>query len=204
MKQFNEVISRNGDKIENFKARALTLASTIDNVEVAGNVSVVGYEPFYKQMGVEILPNLTTSLKLPFIDAIIAGKKATGERSDNSKALATVTLEPSRYTVTETVDKALLAVGNEAALQAFLFEMVKGCDRAVTKDIFDVIVAGADAVTGLTIYDTTNMDTLVGSVDGNTTLLMPRAEFYKAKGSLIGATDTIFVANKVDQFKAEL
>lgn len=204
MTKFNELITRNGDMIENFKTRAITLSTPIDNVELAGNLSIVGYEPFYKQMGVEILPNLTTTLKLPYISAIVAGKKAEGERYDNDKTIATVTLQPERFTVTETIGRELLKVGNEAALQAFLFEMVKGVDRAVTKEIFDVIIAGATAVTGLTEYTTTNMDTLVGGIDGDISLLMPRAEFYKAKGVKADAGSGLWLASKTNSFAGQL
>ncbi|MFY9150932.1 MAG: hypothetical protein WAO52_02880 [Prolixibacteraceae bacterium] len=204
MTNFSELITRNGDKLEGFKARALVLASGIDNVDVAGNTSVVGYEPFYKQMGVEILPNLASSVKLPFIAAMIAGKKGEGARSDNDKTFATVTLSPNRYTITETMGKEITAIGNEAALQAFLFEMVKGVDRAITKDIFDVIYSGATSVTGLTAYTTDNMDTLVGAIDGDVTLLMPRAEFYKAKGAKVDAGSGLFLASKANSFAGQL
>lgn len=204
MTNFSELITRSGDKIENFKVRALNLTSGIDNVQVASNLSVVGYEPFYKQLGVEILPNLATSVKLPYVDAIVAAKKAAGQRYDNDKAVSTVLLQPNRYTVTETIGKELLAVGNEGALQAFLFEMVKGADRAVTKDIFDVIIAGATAVTGLTAYTTANMDTLVSAIDGEVALLMPRAEFYKAKGVKVDDGSGLFLANKMNSFAGQL
>lgn len=205
MTKFNETITRNGEKIEDFKVRAITLATPIDNVTLAGDLSIVGYEPFYKQLGVEILPNLAgSSLKLPLMNAMIAGKKGEGQRNDNANTISTVQLLPSRYTNTETIGKELMAIGNEQALQAFLFEMVKSVDRAITKDIFDIIYAGASAVAGLTAYTTENMDTLVSGVDGDVTLLMPRAEFYKAKSIKIDAGSGIFLANKATQFAGNL
>jgi hypothetical protein len=204
MENFSDLIVRNGERVENLNVRALVLASGIDNVTVAGNTSVVGYEPFYKQMGVTVYPNLVGSLKLPYQSAIVAGKKGEGARQDNVSTPLTVLLQPSRYTVTETVGKELLAVGNEQALQSFLFEMVKGVDRAITKDIFDVLIAGASAQAGLVGYTTANMDTLVANVDGDTTILMPRAEFYKAKNVKIDAGSGIFLANKTSQFAGNM
>lgn len=204
MTSFNELIVRSNGTIENFSTRAVVLASGIDNVTVAGDISAVGYEPFYKQMGVSILPNLTNSVKLPFVNGIIAGKKGEGQRNDNDKTISTVLLQPTRYTITETIGKELLAVGNEAALQAFLFEMAKGCDKAITKDIFDVIIAGASAQEGLTEYTTANIDTLVASVDGDVTILMPRAEFYKAKGVAVGTATGKYLAEKTSQFAGNL
>lgn len=200
MNTFNELLVRNGANIENFSTRALVLANGIDNVTVAGDLSSVGYEPFYKQMGVTIMPNLVSSVKLPYVNGVIAGKVAEGNRYDNDKTLATVLLQPARYSITETIGKELLAVGNESALQAFLFEMAKSCDKAITKDIFAVAVAGASAQTGLTGYTTANMDTLVANVDGDVTVLFPRAEFYKAKTVKIDAGSGLFLANKTSQF----
>jgi len=204
MTNFSELIVRNGANIENFSTRAVVLASGIDNVTVAGDISVVGYEPFYKSMGVTIMPNLVSSLKLPFVAAITAGKVAQGARNDNAVTMSTVLLQPNRYTVTDTIGKEIMAVGNEAALQAFLFELAKSCDRKITTDIFDVIVAGATAQAGLTGYTTANLDTLVANVDGDATVLFPRAEFYKAKSVKIDAGSGLFLANKNSQFGGNL
>ena len=204
MEKFSELIVRNGDKVENFSTRALVLASDIDNVTVAGNTSVVGYEPFYKQMGVEIIPNLKGSIKLPYMTAITAGKNVEGARTDNSNTPSVIELSPKRYTITETLGKEILSVGNEAALQSFLFEMVKSVDRAITKDIFTVVCAGATALTGVTSYTTNLIDGLVAQVDGDVTLLMPRTEFYKAKGVKIDTGSGLFLANKSGQFAGNL
>ncbi|RCW38668.1 hypothetical protein [Marinilabilia salmonicolor] len=204
MRDFKEVVTRSGDKVENFSVRAVELASGIYDEKVAGNVSSVGYEPFYKGMGVEILPNLQSAIKLPYTGVIKAAKKAAGARNDNAETLSTVLLSPSRYTVTETIGKELLAVGNEMALQSFLMEMVKGCDRAVTQDIYDQIVAGATAISGLTAYDTDAFDQITGAVDGDVSLLMPRTEFYTAKGKKIDAGSGLFLVNKASQFTGNL
>lgn len=204
MNEFKDLLIRSGEKIENLSLRGITLANGIKDEAIANNMSVVGYEPFYKSMGVELFPNLVTNLKLPYVDIMTAQKKASGERYDNDKVVATVTLEPQRFTITETIDKALLAVGNEAALQSFLFEMVKGTDRAVTKEIFNVTLAGAAEVTGLTSYTSANMDTLLSAIDGDVKILMPRAEFYKAKGVKLDTGSGLFLANRIDQYTASL
>lgn len=204
MSKFNELIVRSNGTIENFSTRAITLATGLNDVQVNGDLSVVGYEPFYKQMGVQILPNLTSAIKLPFQTAMTAGKVAEGVANANGNAISTVLLQPGRYTVTETIGKELLSVGNEAALQAFLFEMVKAADRAVTKDIFDVLISGASAVNGLVGgYTTANMDAIASNVDGDVTFLFPRAEFYKAKAVKIDAGSGLFVANKTSQFAGQ-
>ena len=203
MSNFKEIIKRNGDTIENFKVRALDLTAGIYDVQTASNISVVGYEPFYKQMGVEIMPNLVNAIKLPYTGAIKAGKKSPGNRQNNDQTLSTVLLSPERYTITETIGRELLAVGNEAALQAFLMEMVKGCDRAVTKDIYDQALEAASKVSNVD-YTTTGLDTLVGEVDGDVSVLMPRAEFYKAKGVKIDDGSGLFLASKINQFAGNL
>lgn len=196
MNNFKELLVRNGDSIENFKVRAVTLSTSIDNVQVTGGISSVGYTPFYQNMGVQILPNLTTSIKLPFVNGIVSQKPGEGTSYANDKTLATVLLQPARYTITETIGKEILAVGNESALQNYLLEMVKGCDRAVTKDIFDVAYAGATAITGITGYTATNVNTLMAGVDGEVKILMPFAEFWKAKGVVVGTASGLFLANR--------
>lgn len=205
MTNFKDLIVRNNGTIENFSTRAIALASGVYDTQVTGDLSVVGYEPFYKQLGVQILPNLSSAIKLPFQTAMVAGKPAEGSASANGNALSTVLLSPARYTVTETIGKELMSIGNEAALQAFLYEMVKAADRAVTKDIFDVLITGATAQAGLAGgYTTANLDTLIANVDGDVTLLMPRAEFYKAKAVKTDAGSGLWVANKTSQFAGQL
>ena len=205
MENFKDLIVRSSDgKVENMEVRALVLASGIDNVTVAGNLSTVGYEPFYKLMGVELMPNLSTSIKLPYVGNIIGAKVGEGVKNATNNTVATVTLQPTRFSIQETVGKELLAVGNESALQAFIFEMAKGCDKAITKEIFDVVIAGATAQAGLTGYTATNLDTLNANVDGAVTVLMPRAEFYKAKGTKVDSGSGLFVANKSSEFAGNL
>ena len=70
-------------------------------------------------MGVQVLPNLTSALKLPYVAPLKASKKAKGQKNVNANAVATVDLTPARFPITETIGKEWLAVGNEEALQAF-------------------------------------------------------------------------------------
>lgn len=208
--QFSDLLVRKGDHIEDFRikpetlaTRAVTLSTTIDNVQVAGNISSVGYEPFYKSMGVSIMPNLVSSVKLPFVNGTIASKQAEGGNYSQTQTLATILLQPARYTITDTIGKEILSVGNEQALQAYLYELAKGCDRAITADIFNVIYTQATSQTGLTGYTTANMDTLIANVDGNVKLLMPRTEFYRAKSVILG-TSGLFLASRDNQFAGHL
>jgi hypothetical protein len=71
MSDFKDLLVRNGDTVENFKVRGITLANGIKDEAIANNLSVVGYEPFYKSMGVELFPNLTTNLRLPYLSPLL-------------------------------------------------------------------------------------------------------------------------------------
>lgn len=204
---FKDLIVRNADgTIQNMlvEARALGLSTSVDNVTVAGDIASVGYKPFWQSMGVNYMPNLSASIKLPYIGNVKGKKVAEGEANANDKTPAVITLQPARYTVTETVGKELMAVGNEQALQAFLQEMVKGVDKAITEDVYNITEAGAVAVTGLTGYTTSNIDTIVAGVDGNVTLLMPRAEFYKAKGVKADTGSGKFLAEKTGEYTGNM
>lgn len=200
----DEIIQRSGDYVNNFKVRAIELSSNVYDEKVAGGLSVVGYEPLYKQMGVQVLPNLTSALKLPFIAAIKASKKTQGARNNNANAVATVNLTPARFPVTETIGKELLSVGNEEALQAFVMEMVKGCDRGITEQIYAVAAAGATAVSGATGYTTADLDMIVEVVDGDVTVLMPRADFYAAKSVKIDDGSGRFLVEKTSNTEGKL
>lgn len=200
----NEIVQRSGDYVNNFKVRAIELSSNLYDEKVAGGLSVVGYEPLYKQMGVQVLPNLTSALKLPFISAMKAGKKAQGARNNNANAVSSVDLTPARFPITETIGKELLAVGNEEALQAFVMEMVKACDRGVTEEIYKVAAAGASAVTGATGYTTTDLDMIVSAVDGDVTVLMPRSDFYAAKSVKIDDGSGRFLVEKISNTEGKL
>lgn len=199
----NEIVQRSGDYVNNFKVRAIELSSNIYDEKVGGGLSVVGYEPLYKQMGVQVLPNLTSALKLPYISAMKASKKAQGARNNNANAVATVDLTPARFPITETIGKELLAVGNEEALQAFVMEMVKACDRGVTEEIYKVAAAGATAVT-VSGYTTADFDKIVGAVDGDVTVLMPRSDFYAAKSVKIDDGSGRFLVEKTSNTEGKL
>jgi len=201
--EFKELIKRNGDRVENFKVRAITLSSGIYDTKTDGSLSVVGYEPFYKEIGVKTYDNLSSTLKLSSTSPSISGKKGEGEKNDGSGVIATVELTPNRYPLTETIGKEILSIGNEQVLQEFLMEMVKTIDRGITQEVFNIGVAAAS---GLTASGYTNLgfDSVVGAVDGNSTLLMPRTSFYKAKSVKMDAGSGIMLANKVDNIKGEL
>lgn len=204
IRNFKEIIQRNGNYIDNFKVRAIELNSNLYDEKVAGGLSVVGYEPLYKQMGVQVLSNLTSAIKLPYVAAMKASKKAQGARNNNDKAVATVNLTPARFPITETIGKELLSVGNEEALQAFIMEMVKGCDRGVTEEIYKVAAAGATTVTGATGYTTADFDMIVEAVDGDVTVLMPRADFYAAKSVKVDDGSGRFLVEKTSNTEGKL
>lgn len=203
MENFSELIQRDAKGfIENFSVRAVTLATPITNTTVAGNLSEVGYEPFWKSLNVEYLPNLSGNISLPYISTLIAGKKGEGDVYESDATVGTVTLAPKRYTVTEVISKEFMSVANEAAFQAYLFKMVQSVDKAVTKDIFEILT-GVTTVQ-YTGYTPATLDTIEALVDGNITFLMPRAEFYKAKSTKVDTGSGLFVANKKGSFAGEL
>ena len=209
-KRFGELIVRNSaGLLDPFKVdmRTLTNANSDAIVENSnsGDLAVVGYTPAYKNFGVTVYPNLTSTLTLPFINAMVAAKKDSGETNYNSEVIGSVKLEPERFVISEKVDKTLFAVGSEGALQSFIREMALACDRAIEAEIYKQVVSGSTAVTGLTAYTTTNLDTLVASVkSSDVKVLMPRAEFYKAKGVKADAGSGLFLANKVNGYQGNL
>lgn len=208
-RNFKDILteSRNGDRINNFKVetRAVVLSTGVYPTSVEPTISAVGYTPFYEQMGVQVLKNLQgSSLKLPYVNGIIASKVTEGNKYDNDKTLSYVNLLAERFSITESFSFELLAVGNEIALQGVISEMVKGVDRLITKTINDVAFDGGTELTSGATYSVDNMNTLTASVDGNVTLLFPRAEFYKAKAIKVDTGSGLFLANRTSEFAGNL
>jgi hypothetical protein len=158
-----------------------TNADSID-VKIDPNLSIIGKEPLWSQMGLTILPGLQGTIKL--------GKKAPDEAevvSEKSEITQTantesfVTMSPERYGITDIFTKELLAQRNPAVHAAIVADMVKGCDRKLTADVYTIALAAATEVStgALTVA---GFNALMAAIDLDGAFAMDRTSFFEAKG----------------------
>lgn len=162
-------------------ADTTTNAATIDLL-IAPGISIIGKEPLYQSMGCTIMPGLQGSFKLGKKTADVAGKFAEKAAITTKPAVPTyVTMTPSRYGITETWDKELLAQENPQVHAAILNDMVKGVDRKMTAEVYAIALAAATEVAAgaLTMA---GFNALMAAVDIDGAFAMTRASFFAAKG----------------------
>lgn len=184
-----------------FKKRALTPHDTTTNasamdVKVDPSLSIFGKEPMWQRMGITVLPGLTTSVKINKKAAAIAEKvaeKAAITQQGGSPSLS-ATLSPERYGISDLFDKELLATENAAVQSAILTDLVKGCDRKLTRELYAVALAAATETTGgaLTVD---GFNKLMAAVDGNGAFAMDRDSFFAAKVVKVDTGSGRFLVN---------
>ena len=171
--------------------------SNADSIDVVidPRLSIIGKEPLYQQMGLTVLPGLQGTLKI--------GKKTVDEAekySEKSEITKTAnvpefeTMAPERYGITDIFTKELLAQENPAVHAAIINDMIKGCDRKLTADVYTValdtateVAAGALTVAGF--------NALMAAIDIDGAFAMDRGSFFEAKGVKVDTGSGMFLAS---------
>jgi len=173
----------------------LTTHATSIDVVIDPNLSIIGYEPLWGQMGLTVLNGLQGTVKLGKKTHDVAGKYAeTAEIVAESNVPSYVTLAPdNRYGITDLFTKELLAQENPAVQAAIVADMIKGCDRKLTAEVYTIALAAATEVAAgaLTVA---GFNALMGAVDLDGAFAMDRASFFAAKGVAIGTAASVFLA----------
>lgn len=157
-----------------------THATSID-VTIDPNLSIIGYEPLYNQMGLTILNNLSGNIKLGKKTHDVADKYAVGaEVVAESNVPSFVTMIPERFGITDTFAKELLAQINPAVQAAIVADMIKGCDRKITSEVYTVALAAASEVAAGAITEA-GFNALAAAVDMDGAFAMDRGSFFAAK-----------------------
>lgn len=162
----------------------MTSHTTIVESQLATDISIMGKEPIHKQMGITVMPNLKGTVKLPFKTPSVAQKVAIGTNlSNNSNNPDHVTLSPERYGDTDVWDLDLIKTQNDPLFKAIIADMLKGCDRAITADLYTVALAAATEVTSGAITES-GLNLLFAKMgnDGNWGLAMDRESFWTGVG----------------------
>jgi len=163
---------------------ATTNAAQVD-VVIDPNLSIIGYEPLYNQMRLTIKNNHAGAIKLGKKTHDVAGKYAEStEIVAESNVPSFVTMVPSRYGITDSFTKELLAQENPAVQAAIVADMIKGCDRKLTADVYAVALAAAGEVAAGAITEA-GFNAMAAAVDMDGAFAMDRGSFFAAKGLAI-------------------
>ena len=192
-------ISSNGILVPAFK-RELTPSTPTTNADaidmiVDPNLSVFGKAPMWEQMGITILPGLTTSVtvnkKAPAVAEQVAVSAAITAQGGSPEG---VILTPKRIGISDLFGKELLSQANPMVQAAIINDLIKGADRKLTAKVWDTAKAAATAVAGAGL-DVAGFNALMAQVDGDGAFLMARSTFFKAKNVTVGTvTDKFLVA----------
>lgn len=159
---------------------ATTHATSVD-VTIDPNLSIIGYEPLYRNMGLTILDGLSGTLKLGKKTHDVAGKYAeSAEVTAESNVPSFVTMVPERFGITDAFTKELLAQVNPQVQAAIVADMIKGCDRKITAEVYTVALAAATQVDAGAITEA-GFNALAAAVDMDGAFAMDRGSFFAAK-----------------------
>jgi len=161
-------------------------------------LDIMGYEPMFEQMGCDILRGVSGTYTLPYEDPIHGAKlaelaTATGDTVTPSGVL----ISPNRFSVRKTFTVETLASAGNAFYKKVLGDMVKGCDRAITKEVYTKVLAGATEVATGAITKA-GFDALMGQpeIEYEGAFISARATFFEAKGVAIDAGSGRFLVEK--------
>ena len=157
-----------------------TNATSIDEI-IDPELSIIGQEPLWAQMGLTVLPGLHGQLKLGRKAPDVAEKVAEEATITQGAAVpAHVVLSPERFGETQNFTKELLAQQNPAVQAAIIGDMVTSCDRAITAEAYTVALAAATEIAAGAIT-VAGFNALMAAVDIDGAFAMDRASFFEAK-----------------------
>jgi len=176
------------------------------DTSVMGNVipvdiaplDVVGHKPIWELMGVEIYRGVSGTYTLPFEDPIIGAKLAELAAATGDTVVPSGTvISPKRFTVHKTFTLETLASASDSFLSKMMEEMVMGCDRIITTEVYRKINAGAaNVVTGADISKE-GFDLLQGAaeVENAGAFFSHRDNFFTAKSVPIDPGSGLFLTS---------
>lgn len=183
----------------NMYNRAQTTATNADSIDIKidPNISIIGSKSIYQQMGLKTIEGLTGSFKLGKMNPVVGGKKGeTVSATVGANVPTFVTASPERYPITESFSRELLFQENPAVQLSILNDMIAGCDRAITKEVFDKAYAAATELAGTTAITYDNFVELMGAVEKEGgAFAMSRTNFYKTMKTKVDEGSGFFLGS---------
>lgn len=162
------------------------------------DISIIGYEPMYKEMGVEVYEDVKGTYVLPWEDPIHAEdldelSSATGDTVVPDGIL----IKPRRYQKWKDFTLETLESATNNFFDKTIENLVKGVDRQITKQVYAKALAGATEVAGAGL-DKDGFDALMAEaeIEYEGAFLANRKTFFEAKGVVIDAGSGRFLAEK--------
>lgn len=164
-----------------------------------GALSVLGYEPLYQKLGLDIHNVSGTQLKIPHQDPIIGAKLAElASVTGDAVTLNEVTLSPKRHSVSKTYSVEALASATPEYFNKVMSELLKACDRSITKEVYAKILAGANTVVGAALtFGGFNGLMSSAEVEYEGAFFSNRATYFEAKGVKVDDGSGRFLAEYV-------
>lgn len=162
-------------------------------------LDILGKEPIWKQMGVDYMPNAHGTYTLPFQDPIV-GAKLTELASAIGDAVTPdgTLISPHRFTVQKTFTVETINSASESFMSKTLEDMIKGCDRQITAEVYTKAKAGATEVAaGALTKD--GFDALMSQaeIEYDGAFMSGRAAFFTAKGVKIDTGSGRFLVERL-------
>jgi len=181
-----------------FHQRAANTTTNATNIETPLapqlGISILGKEPLFQAMGCTVLPGLQGSFQLAKKAADVAGKYAEEAAITGTPSIPTyVTMAPSRYGITETWSKELLAQENPTVHAAILADMVKSVDRKLTAQVYATALTAATEVAAGALTPA-GLDALMAAIEVDGAFAMDRGSFFALKAVKLDAGSGKFLA----------
>jgi hypothetical protein len=166
------------------------------------DIDIMGYAPMYEAMGCDIYTGVRGTYTLPFQDPIQGAKLA--ELSSVTKDIVTpngTLITPKRFSVQKEFTKETIKSATQQFFDKVLRDMVKGCDRAITSEVYTKAYAGATEVATATDITKDSFDLVMAQpeVEYGGSFLASRKTFFAAKSVAIDAGSGRFLVETVSQ-----
>jgi len=162
-------------------------------------LDIVGYQPIWVNFGVDLMPGAQGTFTLPYESPIIG--ELVAEMAAYTKDTTTpdgILIQPHRYGVQKEFTLETINSATPEFLNAVLLDMLRGADRAITKDIYTKMLGAAGVVTGATDISKASFDLLMSGaeVENDGAFFSERTMFFEAKGTPIDAGSGRFLVER--------
>lgn len=165
-------------------------------------IDVVGKEPIWEQMGVDIARGARGAYTLPYDDPKVATELAElSAVTGDAVSPQGISISPKRFPYQKAFTLETIASASDEFIQDQLDNMYKACDRGITAKIWEKALAGATSAATGTTLDKSAFDALMEAVevDGDGAFISTRKTFFAAKKVKVDPGSGKFLVEKVSE-----
>ncbi|WP_319229696.1 HK97 family phage prohead protease [Draconibacterium orientale] len=215
MKQnFSETIQRALETRNIVKVDLLEIERAAGDGEKAGFANAIsagvlpidfaGYVPIYKTMGCNVLTGLNGTVKLPYDTPMIGEKLAElAAVTGQTETMDGTSFEAARFSTEKTFTVETLNGMTPEAFAQYVNQLDAANHRALTKEIFSVIIAAAGEVAAVTDVSEDSLNALSAACmkeSSKTSYFMSNGLFYASKSIKLDAGSGVNLIRKAAMF----